>query len=60
MLDALQTDAVLLPDVGRDWLAQHGVRAAILRPDRYIHALARNRQELETATLAAIPWVRPR
>jgi 3-(3-hydroxy-phenyl)propionate hydroxylase len=59
MLDGLQTDAVLLPDVGRDWLARHGVRAAILRPDRYIHALACDRQELETATRAAIPWVRP-
>jgi 3-(3-hydroxy-phenyl)propionate hydroxylase len=58
MLDGLQTDAVLLSDVGRDWLARHGGRAAILRPDRYIHALARDRQELEMATRAAIPWVR--
>ena len=34
-------DAVLLPGVGADWLAQHGARAAILRPDRYVSALAR-------------------
>ena len=35
-------------------------RAAILRPDRYIYRLARDRQELETATLARLfHWVRP-
>jgi 3-(3-hydroxy-phenyl)propionate hydroxylase len=51
LLDDLHADAVLLPDVGRDWLERHAVRAAILRPDRYIHAVARNRHELEAATL---------
>ena len=33
-------DAVLLPDVGADWLAQRGLRAALLRPDRYITEIA--------------------
>ena len=42
--------AVVLPGVGMDWLAEHGARAAILRPDRYIYALVRNRQELLAAT----------
>ena len=32
--------AVLLPDVGREWLAERGLRAAILRPDRYIFDVA--------------------
>jgi 3-(3-hydroxy-phenyl)propionate hydroxylase len=51
LLDGLCIDAVLLPDVGRDWLDQHKARAVILRPDRYIHALARDRAQLEAATL---------
>lgn len=51
LLGGLQTDAVLLPEVGRDWCEHHGVSAAILRPDRYIYAVARDRSELETATL---------
>jgi 3-(3-hydroxy-phenyl)propionate hydroxylase len=51
LLDDLHADAVLLPDVGRDWLERHELRAAILRPDRYIHAVARDRHELEAATL---------
>jgi len=33
-------DAVLLPDLGTDWLAQRGLRAALLRPDRYIAEIA--------------------
>ena len=33
-------DAVLLPGVGADWLAQRGLRAALLRPDRYIAEVA--------------------
>lgn len=33
-------DGVMLPGVGTDWLAAHGLRAAILRPDRYISAVA--------------------
>jgi len=33
-------DAVVLPGVGADWLAQRGLRAALLRPDRYIAEVA--------------------
>jgi len=33
-------DAVKLPSVGADWLAQRGLRAALLRPDRYIAEVA--------------------
>jgi hypothetical protein len=33
-------DAVLLPGVGTDWLAQRGLRAALLRPDGYIAEIA--------------------
>ena len=32
--------AVLLPGVGQDWLAERDARAALLRPDRYIFAVA--------------------
>lgn len=57
LIEGLQTDAVLLPDVGLDWLARHGAGAAILRPDRYVFAVAGSRQELETATnWAATPF----
>ena len=35
-----QPDAVALPGVGSDWLAQRGLRAALLRPDRYISEVA--------------------
>ncbi len=35
-----QPDAVALPGVGSDWLAQRGLRAALLRPDRYIAEVA--------------------
>lgn len=51
LLDGLRTNAVLRADVGRDWLERHEVGAVILRPDRYIHAVARDRQELEAATV---------
>jgi 3-(3-hydroxy-phenyl)propionate hydroxylase len=54
LLDGLCTGAIRLPGVGLDWLAGHGARAAILRPDRYVFALARDRTDLETA-VAAIP-----
>ena len=54
LLDRLRTEAALLPGVGLDWLAQHGVRAALLRPDRYVFATARDRTELD-AGLAALP-----
>jgi 3-(3-hydroxy-phenyl)propionate hydroxylase len=32
-------DAVLLPGVGADWLAERGLRAALVRPDRYVSAV---------------------
>jgi 3-(3-hydroxy-phenyl)propionate hydroxylase len=51
MLEGLHTAAVLLPDVGRDWCEWHNIGAAIVRPDRYIYAVARDREELEAATL---------
>ncbi|HEX9327813.1 MAG TPA: hypothetical protein VF915_14910, partial [Reyranella sp.] len=51
LLDGLETSAVLLADVGMDWLVEHGAQAAILRPDRYIYALVRDRDELQAATL---------
>ena len=64
LLEGLGSSAVLLPGVGLDWLAEHGARAAILRPDRYIFALARNREELiaatyPTATPFAFAWSGP-
>jgi 3-(3-hydroxy-phenyl)propionate hydroxylase len=33
-------NAVRLPSIGADWLAQRGLRAALLRPDRYIAEVA--------------------
>jgi len=53
LLEDMRTNAVLLPGVGMPWLNEQGVRAAILRPDRYIFAVARNREELARATLQA-------
>jgi 3-(3-hydroxy-phenyl)propionate hydroxylase len=49
LLEGLATDAVVLPGVGTDWLAEHSARAAVLRPDRYVFAVARDRKELEEA-----------
>ena len=40
LLEGSRPDAVLLPSVGAEWLAQHGVRAALLRPDRYVFDVA--------------------
>jgi 3-(3-hydroxy-phenyl)propionate hydroxylase len=40
LLEGSRPDAVLLPGVGAEWLAQHGVRAALLRPDRYVFDVA--------------------
>ncbi len=40
LLASRRPEAVLLPGIGADWLAQHGLRAALLRPDRYIAAVA--------------------
>ncbi len=39
-LARLRPDAIRLPGVGGDWLAQHGLRGALLRPDRYIYAVS--------------------
>lgn len=47
ILEGLDARAVLLADVGADWLAKHDARAVILRPDRYVFAIARDRRELE-------------
>jgi 3-(3-hydroxy-phenyl)propionate hydroxylase len=56
LLEGLVTDAVSLPGAGAAWLAEHDVRAAILRPDRYVFAVVRDRAELEAAlrTLATM------
>jgi 3-(3-hydroxy-phenyl)propionate hydroxylase len=40
LLQDLRPDAVRLPGVGCEWLARHGLNAALLRPDRYIYAVA--------------------
>ncbi len=40
LLAEQRPDAVMLPGIGADWLAQRGLRAALLRPDRYIAEVA--------------------
>jgi 3-(3-hydroxy-phenyl)propionate hydroxylase len=40
LLGDRQRTAVGLPGIGADWLAQRGLRAALLRPDRYIADVA--------------------
>lgn len=40
LLASSRPDAVLLPGTGAEWLARHGVRAALLRPDRYVFDVA--------------------
>ena len=40
LLSSRKPDAVRLDGVGAAWLAERGLRAAILRPDRYICAVA--------------------
>ncbi|MFZ5784222.1 MAG: hypothetical protein ACOY4R_28845 [Pseudomonadota bacterium] len=55
MIGGIATGAVLLPDAGLDWLDRHGVRAAILRPDRYVFTVARDRGELAAAAAAIRP-----
>lgn len=40
LLAGRRPDAVMLPGVGADWLAQRRLRAALLRPDRYIAEVA--------------------
>ena len=52
LMRELEIDAVRLPGAGLDWLARHGGQAAILRPDRYVFAVARDRAELAAAAAA--------
>ena len=40
LLAARRPDAAMLPGIGAAWLAERGLRAALLRPDRYIAAVA--------------------
>ncbi len=40
LLTGKRPDAALLPGVGSDWLAERGLCAALLRPDRYIAEVA--------------------
>jgi 3-(3-hydroxy-phenyl)propionate hydroxylase len=54
LLEGLAGDAVRLPGVGLDWLARYGAHAAVLRPDRYVFAVAQDRAELQAATDAAL------
>lgn len=54
LIEGLDTDAVLLPQVGLDWLAARGTLAAVLRPDRYVFAVATDRAALQAATDAAM------
>ncbi len=56
LLAGLETSAALLPGVAADWLARHGASAVILRPDRYVFALAGNRADLETHLRSAMDW----
>jgi 3-(3-hydroxy-phenyl)propionate hydroxylase len=45
--------AAVLPDSSREiagWLADHGARALVLRPDRYVFGLARDAAELDRLT----------
>ena len=59
LMQDLEIDAVRLPGVGLDWLDRHGVRAAILRPDCYVFAVARDRAELAAAAGALAKALRP-
>jgi len=59
VLAGLDAPAAILPDVGLDWLATHGSRAAILRPDRYVYAMARTRAELDAALARLARDLRP-
>ena len=49
LLAGFESAAVLLPGVGMEWLAGHGARAVVLRPDRYIFCLANDRAAISTA-----------
>ncbi len=59
LMRELEIDAVRLPGVGLDWLARHGGRAAILRPDRYVFAVARDRAEMAAAAAALRAMLTP-
>jgi hypothetical protein len=49
LLEGFEGAAVLLPGVGMEWLAEHGARAVVLRPDRYIVCLANDRTAITAA-----------
>ena len=49
LLEGFEGAAVLLPGVGMEWLAEHGARAVVLRPDRYIVCLANDRAAISAA-----------
>jgi len=49
LMQQVPSGIVALPGVGLDWLARHSARVAILRPDRYVFALASDSAELATA-----------
>ncbi len=49
LLEGFESAAVLLPGVGMEWLAEHGARAVVLRPDRYIACLANDRAAISAA-----------
>ncbi len=51
------SDVVLVPDGAGDWLRQHGIRAALLRPDRYVLGVARSASEVADL-LHLLPWHR--
>ena len=54
LIDRVGGNVVTLGDIGSDWLAHHQARAAVLRPDRYVLGLARDRGELD-ALLGRLP-----
>jgi 3-(3-hydroxy-phenyl)propionate hydroxylase len=45
-----RADVVILPDEGRAYLARLGCEAVIVRPDRYLLAVARGPSELDAAS----------
>ena len=49
LIEGFESAAVLLPGVGKEWLAEHGARAVVLRPDRYIACLANDQAAISTA-----------
>jgi 3-(3-hydroxy-phenyl)propionate hydroxylase len=49
LLEGFESAAVLLPGVGMEWLAGHGARAVVLRPDRYVFCLANDRAAISAA-----------